>query len=157
LDTVEVTDDEFFSCLTDLNTDIMLHIIYGLAYDTSLLGIAMMKKWYVVYQGRVPGVYDEWDDCLKQVNEFKGNNYKGHKSKAKAEASYMNHLLGNERKKGGERKKGEEGKKNQKKTIVVSMMLFVIAYLLYVILVQIMIYDLCMHMHVYCIETYALL
>jgi hypothetical protein len=91
------------------------------------------------------------------VNKFKNNNYKGHKSKVQAEVSYMNHLLGNERKKGGERKKGEEGKKNQKKTIVVSMMLFVIAYLLYVILVQIMIYDLCMHMHVYCIETYALL
>jgi hypothetical protein len=32
-----------------------------LAYDTSILGIEM-AKWYVVYQGRVLGVYDEWDD-----------------------------------------------------------------------------------------------
>jgi viroplasmin and RNaseH domain-containing protein len=48
----------------------------ALAYDTSILGIEM-AKWYVVYQGRVLGVYDEWDDWLKQVNGFKGNNYKG--------------------------------------------------------------------------------
>jgi ribonuclease HI len=58
-----------------------------------------MKKWYVVYEGRVPGVYDEWEDCLKQVNKFKGNNYKGYKSKEEAEARYMNHLLAEERKK----------------------------------------------------------
>ena len=69
----------------------MLHIIYDLAYDTSFLGIEM-PKWYVVYQGRVPGVYDEWEDCLKQVNMFKGNNYKGYKSRDEAEARYMNHL-----------------------------------------------------------------
>ena len=58
-----------------------------------------MKKWYVVYEGRVPRVYDEWEDCLKQVNNFKGNNYKGYKSKEEAEARYLNHLLAEERKK----------------------------------------------------------
>ena len=41
-----------------------------------------MKKWYVVYKGRVPGVYDEWEDCVKQVNKFKGNSYKGYRTKA---------------------------------------------------------------------------
>jgi hypothetical protein len=30
----------------------------------------MKKKWYVVYKGKVPGVYDEWDDCFEQVSEF---------------------------------------------------------------------------------------
>ena len=57
-----------------------------------------MKKWYVVYEGRMPGVYDEWEDCLKQVNKFKGNNYKGYKSKEEAEDRYLNHLLAKERK-----------------------------------------------------------
>jgi hypothetical protein len=56
------------------------------------------------------------------MNKFKGNNYKGYKSGEEAEARYMNHLA-------------EERKKNQKKTfIVVSMLLIMIAFLLYVIL-----------------------
>ena len=106
--------------------NIMLHIIYDLAYDlpydTSVLGIEM-SKWYAVYQGRVPGVYDECEDCLKQVNMLKGNNYKGYKSREEAEARYMNHLV-------------EERKKNRKNTfIIVSMLLIVIVFLLYVILV----------------------
>ena len=48
----------------------------------------MMKKWYVVYKGRVPGVYDQWEDCLKQVNKFEGNSYKGYKTKKEAEAQW---------------------------------------------------------------------
>jgi hypothetical protein len=45
---------------------------------------------YVVYRGRVPGVYVHWEDCLKKVNTFKGNNYKGYT--AMAEARWRNHL-----------------------------------------------------------------
>jgi viroplasmin and RNaseH domain-containing protein len=47
---------------------------------------------YVVYMGRVPGVYVHWEDCLKQVNMFKGNSYKGYKIMAEAEARWRNHL-----------------------------------------------------------------
>jgi ribonuclease HI len=47
---------------------------------------------YVVYRGRVPGVYVHWENCLKQVNKFKGNNYKGYKTMAEAEAWWRNHL-----------------------------------------------------------------
>jgi viroplasmin and RNaseH domain-containing protein len=47
---------------------------------------------YVVYRGRVPGVYIHWEDCLKQVNMFKGNSYKGYKTMAEAEARWRNHL-----------------------------------------------------------------
>jgi viroplasmin and RNaseH domain-containing protein len=35
-----------------------------------------MAKWYVVYSGRVPGVYEEWEDCQAQVTNFSGNCYK---------------------------------------------------------------------------------
>ena len=65
----------------------MLHIIYEFAYDVYVFRIQMMKKWYAVYIGKVPGVYEHWEDCLKQVNKFEGNNYKGYKTK-EAEAQW---------------------------------------------------------------------
>jgi ribonuclease HI len=46
----------------------------------------MKKKWYVVLKGKVLGVYDNWDDCLAQVNEFPGNSYKGYKTKKEVAA-----------------------------------------------------------------------
>ena len=48
----------------------------------------MATRWYVVYIGHVPGVYEHWEDCLKQVNKFEGNSYKGYKSKEDAEARW---------------------------------------------------------------------
>jgi viroplasmin and RNaseH domain-containing protein len=51
---------------------------------------------YMVYRGRVPGVYVHWEDCLKQVNEYKGKSYKGYKTIAEAEARWRN-LLREER------------------------------------------------------------
>jgi len=50
------------------------------------------KKCYVVYIGEVPGVYDEWQDCQKQVNNFSGNNYKGYKSRTVEEEKWRKHL-----------------------------------------------------------------
>ena len=84
-----------------------------------------IKKWYVVYEGRVPGVCDEWEDYLKQVNKFKGNNYKGYKSKEETEARYLKHLL------------AVEKKRNRTKTrfIVILVLLTMIAILLYLIVV----------------------
>ena len=35
---------------------------------------------YVVYIGRVPGVYEQWQDCHMQVNGFLDNRYKGYMS-----------------------------------------------------------------------------
>ena len=51
-----------------------------------------MTKWYMVYKGWVPGVYDEWEDCQKQVNNFSGNNYKGYATREEAVAKWRNHL-----------------------------------------------------------------
>ena len=47
---------------------------------------------YVVYIGRVPGVYERWQDCHMQVNGFPGNRYKGYISRAVAEENWRNHL-----------------------------------------------------------------
>ncbi|KAK1664832.1 hypothetical protein QYE76_052991 [Lolium multiflorum] len=41
---------------------------------------------YVVYKGRVPGVYEEWQDCLEQVHKFSGNSYKGYATREEAVA-----------------------------------------------------------------------
>ena len=50
--------------------------------------------WYVVYKGRVPGVYDDWEDCRRQVHRFSGNSYKGYNTMAEAEARYARYLAG---------------------------------------------------------------
>ena len=47
---------------------------------------------YVVYIGRVPGVYERWQDCHMQVNGFPGNRYKGYMSRAVVEENWRNHL-----------------------------------------------------------------
>ena len=44
----------------------------------------MTKKWYAVYRGRVPGVYDEWSECQAQVDRFPGSSHKGFQSKTEA-------------------------------------------------------------------------
>lgn len=36
---------------------------------------------YVVFRWRVPRIYDEWEDCHKQVNKFNGNKYKGYQTR----------------------------------------------------------------------------
>ena len=49
----------------------------------------MARKWYAVYVGHVPGVYDEWPECQAQVSGFSDGSQKGFDSRAKAEASYL--------------------------------------------------------------------
>ncbi len=35
------------------------------------------NKFYVVWQGRKPGIYEGWEDCKRQVEGFTGARYKG--------------------------------------------------------------------------------
>ena len=32
--------------------------------------VSIEMTWYVVFEGRVPGVYEEWTDCKEQVHKF---------------------------------------------------------------------------------------
>ena len=50
--------------------------------------------WYVVYKGWVLGVYDDWEDCRRQMHRFSGNSYKGYNTMAEAEARYTRYLAG---------------------------------------------------------------
>ena len=81
--------------------------------------------WYVVYKGKVPGVYDDWEECRRQVHRFSGNSYKGYNTRAEAEARYTSYLAGERR----------EMRRNRMKTTFVVMMLIVTAVMFYMILV----------------------
>ena len=81
---------------------------------------------YVVYKGEVPGVYDDWEECRRQVHRFSGNSYKGYTTKVEAEARYARYLAGERR----------ERRRNRVKITFIAMILIVTAALLiYVIVV----------------------
>ena len=46
------------------------------------------KKFYVVWHGANPGIYDSWTDCKLQINGFEGAVYKSFDSKEEAEKAY---------------------------------------------------------------------
>ncbi len=48
----------------------------------------MVKKVYAVRKGRVPGIYDTWAKCQKQIHGYSGAQYKSFPSIAQAE-EYM--------------------------------------------------------------------
>ena len=74
--------------------------------------------WYVAYVGRVPGVYDDWEECRRQVHRFSGNSYKGFTTWAEADARYTAYLA--------------RERKRMKITFAV-LVLIVAAFLFYVI------------------------
>lgn len=52
-----------------------------------------MGKYYAVKKGRKIGIYNSWDECLVQVNKYKGAQYKSFISEDEAKR-----YLGNENK-----------------------------------------------------------
>ena len=61
----------------------------GAAFLLSLFFLLSMSskkpKFYVVWRGRVPGVYTSWDECREQVEGFPGARYKAFASRDEAE------------------------------------------------------------------------
>ncbi|KAI8527977.1 hypothetical protein RHMOL_Rhmol09G0098800 [Rhododendron molle] len=51
-----------------------------------------MGKWYVVFVGRVPGVYDTWAEAHIQTTGFKHNSFKGYETEAEARKAYSTYL-----------------------------------------------------------------
>ena len=49
--------------------------------------MAKKQKYYVVWQGKKPGIYSDWDACRKQVQGVQGAQYKGFDTMAEAEAA----------------------------------------------------------------------
>lgn len=46
------------------------------------------KKYYVVWKGHNPGIYESWDECRKQVQGVEGAQYKSFANKEDAELAY---------------------------------------------------------------------
>jgi viroplasmin and RNaseH domain-containing protein len=76
---------------------------------------------YVVYKGKVLGVYDDWEECRRQVHRFSGNSYKGYATRVEAEARYARYVA-----------EERERRRNRMKTSFIAMMLIVTAALFYV-------------------------
>ena len=48
----------------------------------------MASKFYVVWKGRKPGIYTDWNSCKAQVDQFPGARYKSFKTQAEADAAF---------------------------------------------------------------------
>ncbi len=48
------------------------------------------KKYYVVWKGIEPGIYDSWIDCKRQIEGYEGALYKSFDSKEAADEAYSN-------------------------------------------------------------------
>ena len=49
--------------------------------------MAKKQKYYVVWQGKQPGIYTDWDTCKEQVQGVQGAQYKSFDTMAEAEAA----------------------------------------------------------------------
>ena len=78
-----------------------------------------------MYKGKVPVVYDDWEECRRQVHRFSGNSYNGYTTRAEAEARYARYLAGERR----------EGRRNRMKTSFIAMMLIVMTATLFYVMV----------------------
>ncbi len=46
------------------------------------------QKFYVVWKGRETGIFDNWDECNRQISGFKGAEYKSFKTLVLAKQAY---------------------------------------------------------------------
>ncbi len=46
------------------------------------------KKYYVVWKGRKTGIFDNWEECEKQIYKFSGSEYKSFKTKEEAGTNF---------------------------------------------------------------------
>jgi ribonuclease HI len=51
--------------------------------------VAKGKKYYVVWAGHQPGVYDNWNECLKQTKNFPAAKYKSFKTRDEAHDAFL--------------------------------------------------------------------
>lgn len=55
--------------------------------------MASKKKFYVVWKGKRPGIYESWDDCKAQIEGFKGAQYKSFSTFKEAKKAYNGNYL----------------------------------------------------------------
>ena len=55
--------------------------------------MAKKKKFYVVWKGKRPGIYESWDDCKSQIEGYKGAQYKSFSEFAEAKKAFNSNYL----------------------------------------------------------------
>ena len=50
--------------------------------------MAKQSKYYVIWQGKQPGIYTDWEDCKKQIDGYNGARYKSFKHQSVAEKAF---------------------------------------------------------------------
>ena len=50
--------------------------------------MAKKKKYYVVWKGKKPGIYEKWDDCKAMISGFEGAQYKAFPSFSEAKTAF---------------------------------------------------------------------
>ncbi|NNE03082.1 MAG: ribonuclease H, partial [Eudoraea sp.] len=50
--------------------------------------MAKKQKYYVVWQGKRPGIYTSWDECNAQIKGVQGARYKAFTSRDEAEEAF---------------------------------------------------------------------
>ena len=103
---------------------LLLHTYILLMYCL-LFGLCIEMQSYVVYKSKVPGVYNDWEECRRQVHRFNGNSYKGYTIRAEAESRYARYPAGERR----------ERWRNRMKTSLIAMMLIVMTTALFYVMV----------------------
>ena len=79
----------------------------------------MAKGYYVVYVGRIPGVYDHWPAAQAQVHRYPGASHSGFDSRAEVKSSYLRWTL-----------QHEQGRDHR--YYIVALLLMLIALLFYI-------------------------
>jgi viroplasmin and RNaseH domain-containing protein len=79
-----------------------------------------------MYKGKVLGVYDDWEECRRQVHHFSGNSYKGYNTLAEAQTRYANYLV---------RERTREMEWSRMTTFLVMMLTAATVFIFYVFLV----------------------
>ena len=50
--------------------------------------MAKKNKYYVVWRGRLTGIFESWEECKQQTDGFEGAQYKGYPTRKLAEAAH---------------------------------------------------------------------
>ena len=46
------------------------------------------NKYYVVWRGRLTGIFESWDECKQQIDGYEGAQYKGYLTREEAESAH---------------------------------------------------------------------
>jgi ribonuclease HI len=69
-------------------TFLMGRAVYITSSFPSPSRMSMAKKYYVVWQGREKGIYEDWASCSSQVRGYSGAKFKGFKTLAEAKKAF---------------------------------------------------------------------